>query len=70
MTKKVYKVSGMHCSSCAMTIEWDLEDAGVKAKCNYAKATLEVEFEPEKVSEDKIKQVIRKAGYQLGTVLR
>ncbi len=65
MLKKVYKVSGMHCSSCAMTIEWDLEDAGVKAKCNYAKATLEVEFEPEKVPEEKIKQAVEKAGYKI-----
>lgn len=65
MTKKIYKVSGMHCSSCAMTIEWELEDAGVKAKCNYAKETLEVEFEPEKTKEEDVFKAVQKAGYQL-----
>lgn len=62
---KVYKVEGMHCSSCAMSIEWDLEDAGLKAKCSYAKSLLEVEFEPEKVKEEKIKEVVEKSGYKL-----
>lgn len=63
--KKIYKVSGMHCSSCALTIEWDLEDAGVKAKCSYAQALLEVEYEPQKTSEEEIKKVVEKSGYKI-----
>lgn len=55
----------MHCASCAMTIEWGLEDAGVKAKCSYAAQTLEVEFEPEKVDEKKIKEVVKSSGYEV-----
>ncbi|MBI4099886.1 heavy-metal-associated domain-containing protein [Candidatus Microgenomates bacterium] len=62
---KVYKVDGMHCPSCAMTIEWELEDRGVKAKCSYAKQLVEVEFEPEKVSDEEIKEVVAKSGYRI-----
>lgn len=65
MIKKVYKVSGMHCVSCAMGIEWELEDHGVKAKCDYAQQKLEVEYEPEKMSEEEIKKTVEKAGYKI-----
>lgn len=62
MTKK-YKVSGMHCTSCAMNIEWELEDRGMKAKCDYAKQILEVEFDSKK--EPEIKKAIAGLGYTL-----
>lgn len=65
MTKKTFKVEGMHCASCAMIIESDLEDAGVKATCSYAKQTLVAEFDEKKVSETKITDVVKKAGYTL-----
>jgi copper chaperone CopZ len=65
MIKKTYKVDGMHCTSCAMVIESDLEDAGVKAKCSYAKQTLEVEFDEKKISEKNIAEVMKNAGYAL-----
>ena len=41
--KKIIKIIGMDCPSCAMLIESELEDAGIKAKVSYAKETLEVE---------------------------
>lgn len=63
--KKTFKVQGMHCTSCAMVIEGELEDVGVKARCNYVKQTLEVEFDPKKVSERGIKDTVSRAGYQL-----
>ena len=65
MAKKTYKVSGMHCTSCSMVIESDLEDAGVKAICSYVKQTLDVEFDGGDADEDKIHQVVKKAGYTL-----
>jgi len=65
MVKKTYKITGMHCTSCAMMIEGDLEDAGVKASCNYAKSTLTVEFDPKKVSEEKIAEIVTQSGYHL-----
>ncbi len=65
MTKKTFKVDGMHCTSCALMIESDLEDAGVKAMCSYAKETLEVEFDEKKTSEAKIFDIVAKTGYSL-----
>lgn len=65
MTKKTYKVAGMHCTSCAMIIEGELEDAGVQAACSYAKETLDVEFDEGKVTEKKIKEVVAQSGYTL-----
>jgi copper chaperone CopZ len=55
----------MHCTSCALMIESDLEDAGVKATCNYAKETLEVEFDEKKIKVEKIKQIIATSGYSV-----
>ncbi|MBI2404593.1 heavy-metal-associated domain-containing protein [Candidatus Gottesmanbacteria bacterium] len=64
MMKKTYKLKGMHCTSCAMVIEGELEDIGVKASCSYARETVDVEYDEKKLSEDTIKNVIVKAGYQ------
>lgn len=69
MTSKTYKVDGMHCTSCAMVIEGELEDFGIKASCNYARETLKVDFDENLVSEDKIIEVVKKAGYQAKPVL-
>jgi copper chaperone CopZ len=67
MIKKKYNVKGMHCTSCAMTIEWELEDIGAKAKCSYASAELEVEYDPETITHEKIVAAVKKAGYVADT---
>lgn len=59
-------IKGMHCSSCAMTIDGDLEDyiTGVKSSStNYAKQECVVEFE-EEVKLEQIVDQIKKTGYQ------
>ena len=55
----------MHCVSCAMNIDGELEDTnGVqKAVTNYAKQQTEVEFEEEKITEIKIIEIIKHVGY-------
>lgn len=63
--KKKYVISGMHCTSCAMMIEGELEDIGVTAKCNFAKQVVEVEFDPTKVSEKEINLAVKRAGYEI-----
>lgn len=62
MQKIKLNIFGMHCTSCAMNIDGELEDTeGVKeAKTNYAKQQSEVTFDPEKVSIDKLISIIRK----------
>lgn len=65
MKKSVFKITDMHCTSCAINIDFELEDLdGVKsAKTNYARGQSEVEYDPEKLNEQKIIDAIKKAGY-------
>jgi Cu+-exporting ATPase len=65
MTKRTYKISGMHCASCAMNVEWELEDKGAKAKCNFAKEILEVEADFKKISDEEIEKTVESLGYKL-----
>ncbi len=55
-------IFGMHCTSCAMNIDGELEDIeGVKeAKTNYAKQVTSVTCDSKKVSIEKLISVIRK----------
>jgi copper chaperone CopZ len=58
------KINGMHCSSCAMNIDGELEDLGVKdVRTNYAKGETEVEFDDEKVQIGQIQKAISTLGY-------
>jgi copper chaperone CopZ len=70
MTKKIFKISGMHCTSCAMNIDGELEDTdGIKeSNTSYAKSQTEVEFDPEKISDKVITEIIRKVGYQANPI--
>jgi copper chaperone CopZ len=65
MIKKTYQVQGMDCESCAMMIEGELQEAGVKAHCSYPKQTLEVEFDEKNIDEKKITSVVASSGYSI-----
>lgn len=59
------KIGGMHCTSCAMNIDFALEDLGVKsAKTNYAKQETEVEFDEGRIKPQAIIEEIKKTGYK------
>jgi copper chaperone CopZ len=65
MKKIKVKIDGMHCTSCALSVDFDLEDLGVKSsKTNYAKQISEVEFDQEKLTADQILEQIKKTGYK------
>ena len=66
IVKTKLKIEGMHCSSCAMSIDMDLEDLkGVKeASTNYAKQVSEVEFDEDVVKVEDLIKSIKKTGYQ------
>ena len=55
----------MDCPSCAMVIETELEDLGVKANCSYQKETLAVEYDPELVPEENILEAVKNEGYNI-----
>jgi len=63
----VFKLSGLHCSSCAMSIDNALEEVdGVQeAVTSYAKAETKVSFDPKKTSHEELKRAIQGAGYQV-----
>ncbi|MFH0749378.1 MAG: heavy-metal-associated domain-containing protein [Candidatus Gottesmanbacteria bacterium] len=63
MTTKTLKLKGMHCVSCSMLIEGELEDMGVEAKANYAKQTVDLVFDESITALSKIKGMIEKLGY-------
>lgn len=70
IVKKKLKIEGMHCSSCAMSIDMDLEDlAGIKSSyTNYAKAVSEVEFDEQTVNIEQIIEQIKKSGYEAASI--
>ena len=67
MTKKTYKIHGMHCASCAGTIERVLEKtAGVRsASVNFASESAFIEFDERAISESTLAQAVDSVGYKL-----
>lgn len=61
------KITGMHCSSCSLNIDGELEDLEgvISADTSYAKSLTKVTFDPSKVTPDKIKQVIEALDYTI-----
>lgn len=59
------RIDGMHCTSCSMNIDGELEDTKgvISATTSYPKSTTEVEYDPEIISEEKVKKVIEGLGY-------
>lgn len=66
--KITLKISGMHCSSCVLSIDDALEALpGVKsANTHFAKGEIKIELDPEKNSIDGIKKEIENLGYSCG----
>lgn len=63
--KQQFKVSGMSCANCALTIEKKLKNtSGVSsANVNFATETVNVEFDPNVVNLEEIFDQVREAGY-------
>lgn len=70
-TEVTFKVDGMHCTSCSMNIDGELEDTeGVlSADTSYATATTKIVFDDAKVSQKKLESVIRELGYTVKEVV-
>lgn len=64
--KQQLNVEGMHCASCAMTIDGELEELdGVKqSKTSYAKQKTEVEYDESKLSTGALVATIAELGYR------
>ncbi len=68
MLKTTFDVSGMHCASCANTIEKKVKGlSGVSAcQVNFGTNKMSVDYDPKKVSSTQIRDTVTKAGYKLG----
>lgn len=67
MSKQVFKVKGMHCSACVMTLE-GLEDelAGIRSlKVSLHKQRAEIDYDESVISEDDIRKAFEREGYGL-----
>lgn len=52
----------MDCEACAKMIELDLEEVGIKTYCNFSKQELVFDAD---VNVEKVKEIIKKAGYKM-----
>lgn len=61
-----FKIDGMHCTSCAMNIDGELEDTDgvLSASTSYAKGVTKVQFDSKKVDKQKLLEAIKTAGYE------
>jgi P-type Cu+ transporter len=65
-----FKISGMHCTSCAMDIDGELEDIDgvIEASTNYANAETKIIFDPKKAFVETFKKAIEDKGYKVEQV--
>jgi Cu+-exporting ATPase len=63
--KLTFAIQGMHCASCAGTIDKKLSALpGIRSvRINFAEDTGTVEFDPERLGSDEIFEAVREAGY-------
>lgn len=65
MIKKIIlKIEGIHCVSCALNIDFALEDLGVMSRTSYANSQTEIEFDPQKRTTEQIIKIIKEVGYE------
>lgn len=66
-TVQNFNVLGMSCAACATRIDKTLNrQAGViKAAVNYATATVQVEYDPQRCTPEQLRQTVQTAGYDL-----
>jgi len=63
--KKVFDIKGMHCNSCSERIENALKKKVDSISVSYSDEKAKIDFDPEKISEKEIKDIIEKQGYEI-----
>jgi len=66
ITKIILKLFGMHCASCAASIENALkkEEGIISISVNFASEKANIEFKKEIIKLEKIQEIIKKLGYE------
>jgi len=64
--KTIVGITGMHCSSCVVTIENSLKkvDGVMDAKVNFASEKAHIEYDPTRVTREKLEEAILRTGYK------
>jgi len=59
------QITGMHCTSCSLNIDGELEDTPgvISSNTSYAKAQTQITFDSKTVNVDKMKLIISNLGY-------
>ena len=67
MTKKILKIKGMHCASCAVSLEKILakQEGVFSASVNFATEKVSIEFDAQKINLEQIQEIIKKQGYKI-----
>ncbi|MBP7280621.1 MAG: heavy-metal-associated domain-containing protein [Leptospiraceae bacterium] len=64
--KTLYKIEGMTCGHCMMTVEKEFAKAGVSAKADRITDSVSVESELDAATYQKLQAVLEEEGYSLG----
>lgn len=65
MEKVTLQVEGMSCGHCVKSVEGAVREAGGEAKVSLETKTVEVDYDPGKVSLEAIKEAIEEQGYDV-----
>lgn len=66
MTTIILKLAGLHCTSCALNIDSELEDLPgvVSSKTSYAKQESIITYDPNLAKPSQFTAIIEKLGYK------
>lgn len=61
-----FRIEGMHCVACAMSIDGELEEVAgvVGAETAFAKGRTRVVYDPARVKVEELEKAIKRAGYE------
>ncbi len=65
-TSKTFAVRGFHCTGCSDNLGSALSnlDGVIRARADYENGQVEVRFDPDRVTEDDVRERIRATGFQ------
>lgn len=66
-TKVTFQLDGLHCSSCSLNIDGELEDTRgvISSNTSYARSESVIEYDPSLVTEQKLRSVIESLEYKV-----
>lgn len=67
MQKEMFQVEGMSCNHCKMAVETAVKRLPgiLLAEVDLAAKSLQVEYDDEKISQEKIRQAVEEAGFEV-----